>query len=144
MRKLLLAALAASALVPAGANAQSAREIRHDQREINRDVARGHPQEAREDTRELNQDWRAYRRTHRNVYTRPAFRWPRGYSYRPLTVGAVLDQLFWGPQYRISNYTTYRLPYPGPNRAWVRYGNDALLINVRTGRIITVYNDFFY
>jgi hypothetical protein len=26
----------------------------------------------------------------------------------------------------------------------VRYGNDAVLNNVRTGRVITVYTDFFY
>ncbi|MBO0749844.1 MAG: RcnB family protein [Porphyrobacter sp.] len=119
MRKILLAALAATALVPTAASAQ-----RH-----NHMAARG--------------DWRTYRQTHRNVFTRPAFVWPRGYSYRPLSVGAVLDRLFWGPQYRIS-YATYRLPYPGPGREWVRYGNDAVLISIRTGRVITVYTDFFY
>jgi len=36
MSKLLVAALAATFLVPAAAGAQSAREVRHDQREINR------------------------------------------------------------------------------------------------------------
>ncbi|MBO0749845.1 MAG: RcnB family protein [Porphyrobacter sp.] len=158
MRKILLATLAATALVPAGAGAQTAREVRHDQREVARDQAKEEAQvatgqyrraartarETREDVRETNQDWRAYRRTHRNVFTRPAYVWPRGYSYRPLSVGSVLDRLFWGSTYRISNYATYRLPYPGPNREWVRYGNDAVLISLRTGRVITVYTDFFY
>jgi Ni/Co efflux regulator RcnB len=38
----------------------------------------------------------------------------------------------------------YRLPRAtGPNR-WVRYGNDVLLVNGRTGRVVTVYNSFFY
>jgi Ni/Co efflux regulator RcnB len=157
MSKLLVAALAATFLVPAAAGAQSAREVRHDQREINRDKAKeakqvAHGQyrraartrrETREDRNERNQDWRAYRRTHRNVFTRPAFVWPHGYSYRRLGVGATLDRLFWGPRYQL-NYGTYRLPYPGRNREWVRYGNDAVLINVRTGRVITVYTDFFY
>jgi Ni/Co efflux regulator RcnB len=158
MRKLLLTALAASALVPSVATAQSAREVRHDQREVtrdqrevNRDLAKGNLQEAREDARETrrdqretNRDWRDYRQTHRNVFTRPAYRWPHGYRYRPLGVGATLNRLFWGSQYRINNYNTYRLPYPGRNRAWVRYGSDLLLINVRNGRVITVYNNFFY
>jgi len=144
MRKLLLTALAAAALVPAGASAQSAREVRHDQREVNRDLARGHYNEAREDQHELSQDWRAYRRTHRHLYNRADYIWPRGYSYESLTLGSTLDRAFWGPRYRVSNYATYRLPYPGRNRAWVRYGNDVVLISTRTGRIITVYNNFFY
>jgi Ni/Co efflux regulator RcnB len=154
---MLLLTLSTTLLVPSVATAQSAREVRHDQNEINRDkakeanqVAKGQynraartRQETREDRHERNQDWRAYRRTHRSVFTRPAFVWPRGHSYRRLSVGATLDRLFWGSQYRL-NYGTYRLPNPGRNRAWVRYGNDAVLINVRNGRVVTVYNDFFY
>jgi Ni/Co efflux regulator RcnB len=144
MRKLIFAAVAAAAMVPSGASAQSAREVRHDQREVNRDLARGHYREAREDQRELREDWRDYRRSHRHVFNRPAYRWPRGYRYTTVTVGTRLNSVFWGPRYRISNYGTYRLPYPGRHRAWVRYGNDVLLINTRTGRVITVYRDFFY
>jgi Ni/Co efflux regulator RcnB len=158
MRKLFFAAIAATVLVPSGVSAQSAREVRNnqrevrqDQREIRRDVARGDYREARQDRRELQrdrresrQDWRDYRRTHRSVYTRPAYRWPRGYRYNAPAVGSVLNSVFWGPRYRVNNYATYRLPYPGRNRAWVRYGNDVVLINARTGRIITVYNNFFY
>lgn len=144
MRKLIFAAVAAAALVPSGALAQSAREVRHDQREVNRDLARGHYREAREDRKELREDWRDYRRRHRQVFNRPAYRWPRGHRYTTVTVGTTLNGVFWGPRYRIANYHTYRLPYPGRHRAWVRYGNDVLLINTRTGRVITVYRDFFY
>jgi Ni/Co efflux regulator RcnB len=144
MRKILLSVLAATVLVPAGASAQSAREIRHDQREVQRDVRQGRHNEAREDRRELREDWRDYRRTHRSVYRRPAYVAPRGHRYRPVAVGAVLNRSFWGPNYRIGNYVTYRLPNPGRNRAWVRYGNDVVLINTRNGRVITVYNGFFY
>lgn len=128
MRKMLLAALAAAALVPTSVSAQDYREVRHHHRYMNGD-RRG--------------DWREYRRTHREVFTTPAYVWPNGYNYRPLSVGAVLDRLFWGPQYRL-NYGTYRLPYPGPGREWVRYGNDAVLISRRSGRVITVYTNFFY
>lgn len=144
MRKLLLAAFAASVLVPGAASAQSAREIRHDQREVRRDVARGDYQEAREDRRELREDWRDYRRTHRGLYNRPAYVAPRGYRYRPVVIGTTLNHRFWAPRYRIGNYDAYRLPYPGRNRIYVRYGNDVLLINARTGRVIRVYNRFFW
>ena len=158
MRKLLLATFAATALVPSIASAQTAGEIRRDhrevakdQREVNRDLAKGKFKEAREDARETrsdqretSRDWQDYRRTHRSVFTRPAYVAPRGYRYRRVAVGSTLNRLFWGPNYRIGSYATYRLPNPGPNRAWIRYGNDVVLINTRNGRVITVYNDFFY
>ena len=143
MRKMLLAALAATALVPGTVSAQSAKEVRHDEREINKDIAKGHTEEAHEDQNELREDWRAYRRTHPDVFDRPDFVWPNGYSYNALTVGATLADVFLGTQYRIDDFASYRLPYPGEHRAWVRYGNDALLISTRTGRVITVYTDFF-
>lgn len=158
MRKLLWAALAVTALAPSVASAQTAGEIRRDnrevtrdQREVNRDLAKGRTQEAREDSRETRRDqretardWRDYRQTHRSVFTRPAYAAPRGYRYRPVAVGATLNRSFWGTRYRIGNYSTYRLPYPGRNRMYVRYGNDVLLVNARTGRVIQVYNRFFY
>jgi Ni/Co efflux regulator RcnB len=158
MRTLLLAALAATALVPTGVSAQTRSEVRHDQREINqdrreirRDLRRGDYREARRDSRELrrdqrerNRDWRDYRRTHRSVFNRRAYVAPRGYRYRPIAVGAILNNAFWARPYWVNNYSTYRLPYPGRNRTYVRYGNDVLLINTRNGRVIAVYNNFFW
>lgn len=158
MRKLLLAAIAATALVPAVSSAQTAGEIRRDnrevardQREVDRDLAQGRYNEARRDARETQRDrnetardWRDYRRTHRTVFNRPAYVAPRGYRYRPVTVGAMLGRPYWAPTYRVGNYSTYRLPYPGRHRAYVRYGNDVLLVNTRNGRIIRVFRDFFY
>lgn len=158
MRKVLLAALAGGLFVSAGAAAQSAHEVRKDQREVakdqrevDRDLAKGKMQEAREDARETQRDrnetardWQDYRRTHRNVFTRPAYVAPRGYRYRPVSIGATLNRVFWGSNYRIGNYSAYRLPYPGRNRMYVRYGNDVLLIDSRNGRVIRVYNRFFY
>ena len=158
MRKILLAALAATALAPSIASAQTAgevrrsqREVTRDQREVNRDLARGDFREAREDAREtrrdqreVREDWQDYRRSHRGVYNRPAYVAPRGYRYRPVVVGTTLRPAFWGSRYRIGNYNTYRLPYPGRNRMYVRYGNDVLLINARNGRVIRVYDRFFW
>lgn len=158
MRKILLVALAATALAPSVATAQSAREVRHDQREVardqrevDRDLAKGKYQEAREDAgetrrdqRETQRDWRDYRQSHRGVFHRPAYVGPRGYRYRPLSIGATLDRMFWGSNYRLGNYATYRLPYPGRHRMYVRYGNDVLLVNSRNGRVVAVYHNFFW
>ena len=93
MRKMILAAVAAATLVPTFATAQSYGEVRRDQREIResqRDLQRARRygdrgdirearQELREDRREAREDWRDYRRTHGNLYRRPAYAGPRGY-----------------------------------------------------------------
>jgi Ni/Co efflux regulator RcnB len=158
MRKLLLAAAVATVLVPAVGSAQSAHELRKDQREVNKDqrevnhdIARGDWKEARkdqketrDDKREMRDDWQDYRKSHRSVYHRPTYHAPRGHRYRPVVVGNSLNRAFWGSTYRINNYSTYRLPRPGYHRAYVRYGNDVVLIDTRTGRVIRVYDAFFW
>ncbi|GAA4769476.1 hypothetical protein GCM10023219_14710 [Stakelama sediminis] len=158
MRIPLLAAVAAIALLPGIASAQSAREIRHDQkevrqdkREVNRDVRRGDYREARQDRRDLRrdrretrEDWRDYRRTHRDVYRRPAYVGPHGYRYRPVAVGYRFAAPYYARRYWISDWATYRLPRPAAYHRWVRYGNDAVLVNMRTGRVLRVYTGFFW
>ena len=163
MRKIIMAALAASVslpvmLAPTMASAQSAREIRQDQREIrqgqrevHRDQRRGDwrearedRQELREDRKELREDWRDYRKAHRDQFRRPAYVGPRGYKYRPVAVGHRFAPVYYGNRYWVRDYGRYRLPAPGYHQRWIRYGNDVLLINTRSGRVIRVYNGFFF
>jgi Ni/Co efflux regulator RcnB len=159
MRKLLFAAAAATVvLAPGVASAQSAREVhqdqrevRKDQREVRRDVARGDFNEARhdrretrEDRRELREDWQDYRRNHRDAFHRSAYVAPRGFRYRPVAIGARLNRAFYGRSYWVNDYATYRLPRPGYHQAYVRYGNDVLLVNTRNGRVIRVYSGFYW
>jgi len=158
MRKLILAALAATALVPVAAEAQSAREVResardvrHDQRDLrqaqrygNRHDVREAREDLRDSRRELRGDWRDYRRTHRNDYRRPAYVGPRGYAYRPVGVGYRFQPSYYHSRYWVSDYGRYRLPPPARGARWVRYGNDVVLINVRTGRVLQVHNGFFW
>jgi Ni/Co efflux regulator RcnB len=158
MRNILMAAAAAALVLPATAYAQNAGELRHDQREVakdkrevKRDLARGKYKEAREDAREtredrkeLREDWRDYRAKNRSAFHRSAYVAPRGMRYRPVAVGANLNRAFFGKPYWVSNYSAYRLPNPGRGLTYVRYGNDVLLVNSRTGRVIRVYDKFFW
>lgn len=159
MRTIIFAALAATVLTPVAAGAQSYGEVRQSQREVResrRDLAaaraygdrgdiRRARQELREDRREVREDWRDYRRTHRNVYTRPAYGGPRGYRYRPVAVGYRFAPAYYGRDYWINDYRTYRLPRPGYGyQRWIRYGNDVVLVDTRSGRTVQVYNRFFY
>jgi Ni/Co efflux regulator RcnB len=163
MRKMIMAALAASAMVPAvlvpvAAQAQSAREVRDSQRDLRRDQRdlrqaqrygdRHDVREARRDVREsrqeLREDWRDYRRSNRDAFRRPAYQGPRGYAYRPVAVGYRFQPTYYGNRYWVNDYARYRLPHPGRGARWVRYGNDVVLVNMRTGRVLRVYNGFFW
>lgn len=158
MNKLILTAVAAAALIPTVATAQSRREVRHDRHEVRRDraevrgdVRRGDYREAREDRgelredrRETREDWRDYRNSHRQVYQRGVYAGPRGYAYRPVSVGFRFEPGYYSTRYWINDPWTYRLPRAGVGLRWVRYGNDVVLVNLRTGRVVRVYSRFFW
>lgn len=158
MRKIIITALAAASLIPVAASAQDRSEVRKDQREVNRDRqavqdaksygdykdVRKARQELREDRQEKKEDWRGYRSTHRNLYRRSAYNGPRGYRYHPVTVGYVFAPDYYSRQYWINDPWTYRLSRPTGDQRWIRYGNDVALVNTRNGRVLQVYNSFFY
>jgi Ni/Co efflux regulator RcnB len=132
MRKLILLAAAAAVLVPGAAVAQR-QEVRQDRREVRHDR-----QELRHDRRELRHDRRETRRDMRK-HRRSAYVAPyRNWNYRPVTVGYRLQSPFYGSRYYINDYGAYHLRAPGRYQRWIRYGNDLLLVNVRTGRVLQV------
>ncbi|MBD58580.1 MAG: hypothetical protein CL808_00450 [Citromicrobium sp.] len=128
------------------------REDRRDYRQDRREDRGDYRQDRREDRRDYRQDrrqtyrdWRAYRQADRNAFRRGAYVAPRGHYYRPVRVGNILRaNVFWGQRYWIDPYDYY-LPTPryGYQR-WIRYGNDVLLIDTRNGRVLVVYDRFFW
>lgn len=90
-------------------------------------------------------DWQRYRSTNRNAYRIGRYYSPyRNYSYRRLSIGVGLDSLFYSNRYWISDPWQYRLPEAyGPYR-WVRYYNDALLVDIYSGEVVDVIYDFFW
>lgn len=158
MRTPMILALMAAVAVPSMVQAQSLREARESQRDVReaqRDLRdaqyngnRRDVRDARRDLRDARQeargDWRDYRRTNGNAFRRGAYVGPRGYVYRPVTAGYRFAPEYYGSRYVIADPYRYRLPAAsGPNR-WIRYGNDVALVNIRSGRVIQVYNRFFW
>jgi Ni/Co efflux regulator RcnB len=73
----------------------------------------------------------------------PRFVYPRGYGYRRWSVGAILPLLFLNDQYYVD--WDYRgLPPPGPGEEWVRYGPDAVLVDIYSGRVLDIVYGVFY
>ena len=88
-------------------------------------------------------DWQNWRNSHRDL-----FRWryyaPRGFHYRPVYRGFYLEPFFYGSSYWLSDPFEYRLPPVEWPLRWVRYYDDALLVDVTTGEVIDVVQDFFF
>jgi hypothetical protein len=90
-------------------------------------------------------DWQRYRYTNRNAYHIGRYYSPyRNYSYRRLGIGFSLNSLFYSDRYWINDPWQYRLPEAyGPYR-WVRYYDDALLVDIYSGEVVDVIYDFFW
>ena len=90
-------------------------------------------------------DWYSYRRSYPSTFRVGVYYSPyRNYSYRRLNVGFFLDSLFYSNRYWIDDPWQYRLPdVYGPYR-WIRYYDDALLVNTYTGEVVDVIYRFFW
>lgn len=89
-------------------------------------------------------DWRSYRDRNRSVFRIGRFYDPFGYGYQPLSIGFTLFSGYYQPNYWIDDPYEYRLPpVYGPYR-WVRYYNDAVLVDIYTGEVEDVIRDFFW
>ncbi len=159
MRKFIIAALAATAFMPMAVSAQSygevrqgQREVREDRRELDRARAYGSRedvrearQELREDRRELREDRRDFRQDRRGGDRGGyAYHSPQGYRYRPVSVGYRFQPDYYGRRYQVNDYARYNLARPrfGYQR-WVRYGNDVVLVDTRSGRVVQVRDHYF-
>jgi Ni/Co efflux regulator RcnB len=103
----------------------------------NQNVARSNQRVARSNQNVARTNQRVARTAQRarSAYVAPVRNW----SYRPVNVGYRLQPSFYGSNYYISDYGAYHLQSPR-NRftRWIRYGNDLLLVNIRTGRVLQV------
>ena len=90
-------------------------------------------------------DWYRYRASNRSLFSLGRYYAPyRGYSYSRVGIGVRLGSPFYANRYWINDPWRYRLPEVyGPYR-WVRYYDDALLVDVYSGEVVDVINDFFW
>ena len=87
----------------------------------------------------LHRNFTAPRRFHAGAYHRP-----HGYYAHRWSFGERLPTAFFVRNYWIDDFYDYGLMDPPPGTVWVRYGDDALLVDEYTGEVIQVeYNVFF-
>ena len=66
-----------------------------------------------------------------------------GWRYRTLVVGSRLAPEFYAPAYVISHPARRGLPTAPQGRRWIRYGNDAVLVDIMKGRVKRVVRRAF-
>jgi len=91
-------------------------------------------------------DWGRWRATNRNAFRLPRYYAPYGWNqgYRRFSVGAVLSSMLFAQSYWINDPWSYRLPETDGDFRWVRYYNDALLVDVYSGEVVDVIHDIFW
>lgn len=90
-------------------------------------------------------DWRGWREQNRDDFHAGRYYAPyRDYSYNRLGIGVYLQPLFFGSDYWISDTDYYHLPPAYGPYHWVRYYNDAIMVNTYSGQVADVIYDFFW
>lgn len=110
MKKLAIKSLAASiALLPSGAGAQQA--------------------DIQIQTHQVGNAGHSWRSGHR--MRQPGHRGPRFPHIRRIQRGFAVPHFWFGPQFHVRNWGRYGFSQPAQDRRWVRYYDDALLIDRR-------------
>jgi hypothetical protein len=92
-----------------------------------------------------NYNWYSYRNQYRDRYRLGRYYAPySNYRYNRLSIGFFLDNVFFGSRYWINDPGYYRLPPAYGGLRWVRYYDDALLVDTYSGEVVDVIYDFFW
>lgn len=118
------------------------RDRREERRDERRDAQRRNA-ERREERRDEHERHFTFRGQEYAAVRAPAYRYPRGYAYRAWHRGDVLPRLFIAAPYFL-DYAYLGLPPPPPGTRWVRYGPDALLIDLYDDHVVDVIYNAFY
>jgi Ni/Co efflux regulator RcnB len=89
-------------------------------------------------------DWRRWRDRHRSTFHIGIYYDPFGWDYQPYQIGWRLWPSYYGSRYWINDPWQYRLPYAPPGYVWVRYWDDAILVDRWSGEVVDVIHNFFW
>lgn len=149
MRRIIFGGVLATLVLPAAVLAQTS-EIRKDERKVDRQteqlqraVDSGDLKDIEEqarDTRKAQQELREDRdKFASKQYVAPY----RDWTYSTPALGTQLRSGFYGTRYTVAHPDGYKLRKAKRNQRWVRYGDDLLLVNVRSGRVLEVASGRF-
>ena len=89
-------------------------------------------------------DWRSHRRRYSSLFHFGFYRDPFGWGYQPFSIGWRMWPSYYSRSYWLDDPWQYRLPYAPPGYRWIRYYDDAILVDTWDGRIVDVIRNFFW
>ena len=89
-------------------------------------------------------DWQNHRRHHRSLFHLGFYYDPFGWGYQSYQIGWRLWPAYYSNRYWINDPWMYRLPYAPPGYVWVRYWDDALLVDTWSGTVVDMIPGFFW
>ncbi|HJU77362.1 MAG TPA: RcnB family protein [Sphingomicrobium sp.] len=89
-------------------------------------------------------DWHNWRKRHRSLFRLGFYFDPFGWRYRPYSIGWRLWPSYYSSRFWINDPWRYRLPYAPPGYRWIRYYNDAILVDTWNGEVVDVIYNFFW
>ena len=69
---------------------------------------------------------------------------PFGWGYQPYSIGWRMWPSYYRSNYWLNDPGQYRLPYAPPGTRWIRYYDDAILIDMWSGQVVDVIYNFFW
>lgn len=89
-------------------------------------------------------DWHNHRHHHRSLFHLGFYYDPFGWNYSPFQVGWRMWPSYYSSRYWINDPWMYRLPYAPPGYRWIRYWDDAVLVDTWSGQVVDVIYNFFW
>ncbi|MEG3086626.1 RcnB family protein [Sphingomonas sp. PB4P5] len=91
-------------------------------------------------------NWNQRRQYNRNIYHLPRYYAPNGWNsgYRRFGIGFTLSSILFNQNYWIDDAEYYGLPEAYGEYRWVRYYNDALLVDTYSGEVVDTVYDIFW
>lgn len=94
--------------------------------------------------REVNPSTYRYNYQSERRYRAKPYVRPQGWYADRWISGDILPWLFWTRTYWITDFWLFGLPIPPIGYVWVRYGSDALLVQISSGVILQVIYGVYY
>jgi hypothetical protein len=89
-------------------------------------------------------DWTHWRRHHHSLFHLGFYYDPFGWGYSQYQIGWRLWPNYYSSRYWINDPWQYRLPYAPAGYRWIRYWDDALLVDTWTGEVVDSIPNFFW
>lgn len=89
-------------------------------------------------------DWWNWRNRHRSLFRLGLYLDPFGWGYQRYSIGWRMWPNYYHSSFWLNDPWQYRLPYAPPGYRWIRYYDDAILIDTWDGRVVDVIYNFFW